>query len=313
MIEKVAFIFPGQGSQFVGMGKDFYEVFPESKAVFDTADKVLEFPLTRFCFEGPQEELTKTINCQPAILTASIAILEAFKSAIPRRWRGRRYPLSAIRYTAGLSLGEYSALVAAGVSGFEQVLRLVRKRAELMEAAAKKYPGKMAAILGLDRRVIEEVCSAVQAEIANVNCPGQIVITGRIEAVEKAKNMALERGAKRVIDLEVSGAFHSSLMQGAAGEFRTFLEGFSLSAALIPVVSNVTSKAQCKASDIYENLVKQIFSPVLWEDSVRFIVSQGIKTFYEIGPGNVLRGLIRKIDPALEVKCIGSAKDLEIG
>jgi [acyl-carrier-protein] S-malonyltransferase len=299
----VAFIFPGQGAQYVGMGKGLYETFKESKVVFDKADEVLGFFLSRLCFEGPQEELTRTPNCQPAILTASIAALEAFKSAI-------RYPLSAIRYSAGLSLGEYSALVASGVLSFEDGLRLVRKRAELMEEAARVNPGKMAAIVGLERSVLEALCKKSNAELANINCPGQMVITGRTEAVEKAKNMALEKGAKRAIDLEVSGAFHSSLMREAALEFKAFLEGFNLKTGSIPVVSNVTAEPRYEAGEIRENLFKQIYSPVLWEDSVRYIAAQGVKTFYEIGPGNVLKGLLRKIDANLEVKSIGTVDDI---
>lgn len=303
-MKKVAFIFPGQGSQYVGMGKDLYEAFPESKAVFDSADKVWGFPLTKLCFEGPLEELTRTQNCQPAVLTVSIAALEAFKS-LPRRQVG------SIQYTAGLSLGEYSALVASGVFDFEEALRLVRKRAELMEAQAKKHPGKMSAILGLERKAAEDICVESGAEIANLNCPGQIVISGKAEAVEKAKALAIGNGAKRAIDLEVSGGFHSSLMKEAAAEFKAFLDKSTLKAAFIPVISNVTAGPQQEIATILENLFKQIYNPVRWEDSVRFMAGGGIKTFYEIGPGNVLKGLLRKIDTSLEVINIGKAEDIK--
>lgn len=299
----VALIFPGQGAQYIGMGKDMYEAFKESKAVFDRADEILGFSLTKLCFEGPIEELTKTINCQPAILTASIAALEALKTA-------DSFQRSAVSYTAGLSLGEYSALVASGVLSFEDGLRLVRKRSELMEETAKKHPGKMSAILGLGRKELEEICRDASCEIANLNCPAQVVISGKREAVDKAKEEALSRGAKRAIDLEVSGGFHSSLMREAAVNFSDFLKKFNLENSSIPVISNVTARPQQNKEEIAQNLIKQIFSPVLWEDSIRFIAAQGVKTFYEIGPGNVLKGLLRKINPELNVVNIGKKEDL---
>lgn len=299
----VAFIFPGQGAQYVGMGKDLYETFKESKAVFDKADEILGFFLSKLCFEGPQEELTRTQNCQPAILTVSIAALQAFKTSV-------KFQVPNARYAAGLSLGECSALVASGVLGLEDGLCLVRKRAELMEEAARRNPGKMAVILGLDRGILEAICKKSNAELANVNCPGQMVITGKTEAVEKAKNLALEKGARRAIDLEVSGAFHSSLMKEAALEFKAFLEGFNLKTGSIPVVSNVTAEPRYETGEIREGLFKQIYSPVLWEDSVRFMAINGVKAFYEIGPGNVLKGLIKKIDANLEVKSVGTVDDI---
>lgn len=295
----VAFIFPGQGSQYIGMGRDLYAAYPSSKEVFDKADKILGFPISRICFEGPMDVLTQTQNCQPAIFTASIAALSAFSGQ-----------LSAVSYTAGLSLGEYSALVASGALSFEDGLRLVKKRAELMEAATKKYPGKMSAVLGLGREELQGICLAAGAEIANLNCPAQVVITGRIEAVDKAKQLAQEKGAKRVIDLEVSGAFHSSLMKEAAQELNQQLKDYSILDAVVPVISNVTARSQEKSLEIRENMVKQVYSPVLWEDSVRYMACGGVKTFYEIGPGNILKGLIRKIDPSLEVINIGKAEDI---
>lgn len=302
---KAAFVFPGQGTQYVGMGREIYETFKESKAVFDQADETLGFSLTKLCFEGPLEELTKTINCQPAILTTSIATLEAFKSAL-------RSPLSAFRYTAGLSLGEYSALIASGVLSFEDGLRLVRKRAELMEESAKKNPGKMSAVLGLGKKILEEICHSNSCEIANLNCPSQVVISGRVEAVDKAKGEALSKGAKRTIDLEVSGAFHSSLMKEAALNFKGFLKNFNFNPSSIPIISNVTAAPQQNKEEITQNLIKQIFSPVLWEDSIRFMAAQGIKTFYEIGPGSIIKGLIRKINPELTVINIEKKEDFNI-
>ncbi len=301
----VAFIFPGQGSQYIGMGRDLYAAYPSSKEVFDKADKILGFSISRICFEGPMDVLTQTQNCQPAIFTVSVASLEAFKSRTTLRLRSGQ-----AKYTAGLSLGEYSALVASGALSFEDGLRLVQKRAELMEAATKKYPGKMSAVLGLGREELQGICLAAGAEIANLNCPAQVVITGRIEAIEKAKQLAQEKGAKRVIDLEVSGAFHSSLMKEAAQELNQQLKDYSILDAVVPVISNVTARAQEKSPEIRENMVKQVYSPVLWEDSVRYMAANGVKTFYEIGPGNILKGLIRKIDPSLEVINIGKAEDI---
>ncbi len=301
----VAFIFPGQGAQYIGMGRDLYAAYPSSKEVFDKADKILGFSISRLCFEGPMDVLTQTQNCQPAIFTASIASLEAFKAQTAGSG------LRTTKYTAGLSLGEYSALVASGALSFEDGLRLVRKRAELMEAATKKYPGKMSAVLGLGREELQEICLASGAEIANLNCPAQVVITGSVAAVDKAKQLAQEKGAKRVIDLEVSGAFHSSLMQEAAQELNQQLKDYSVLDAVLPVISNVTARSQEKSLEIRENMVKQVYSPVLWEDSVRFMASGGVKTFYEIGPGNILKGLIRKINPDLTVINIGNKENID--
>ncbi len=255
--------------------------------------------IKKACFEGPEEMLKKTNICQPAILTISIACLKAFQS--------RCNIISA--YTAGLSLGEYSALVASGVLQFEDVLRLVRKRAELMDEAARKHPGKMAAIIGLDKDLVKQICRG--AEIANLNCPGQVVISGRIEAVDKAKELALQKGAKMAIDLEVSGAFHSSLMQEASMEFKDFLEKSApFDIPSIPIVSNVDARPEYKIVEIRDNLVRQIYRPVLWEDSMCFILSQGITKFFEFGPGKVLKGLMRRIYPNVEVINIEKKEDI---
>ena len=299
----VAYLFAGQGSQYVGMGKDLYQAFPESKAVFDKADKVLGFSLSKLCFEGPLEELTKTNNCQPAIVTMTTAAFEAFKSI-------KRNTQDAIRYTAGLSLGEYSALVASEAISFEDAVYLVRRRGEFMEEEAQKFPGKMASILGLDLEVIKKICQQTHAEIANLNSPGQIVISGGAKEIEQAVIEAEKAGAKRVITLEVSGAFHSSLMKGASLKLAKELEKIKIQSPKIPVVSNVTAEATTSAQEIRENLIKQVASSVLWETSMRLIVSKGISGFYEFGPGKVLKGLMRRISDTAQVVTIEKKEDI---
>jgi len=301
--KKVGYLFAGQGAQYVGMGKDLYAAFPESKAVFDKADKVLGFSLSELCFEGPQAELTQTQNCQPAILAASIAAWEAFKSTI-------RYPLSAIRYVAGLSLGEYSALVAAGAIDLEEAVYLVRKRGEFMEEEALKSPGKMVSIIGLDLEITKNICREAKVEIANINCPGQIVVSGGTKEIEEAARLAEEQGAKRVILLEVSGAFHSSFMQGASLKLSGELEKIKIYTSQIPLVSNVTAKPVTKPEEIKANLIKQISASVLWEDSMKFILSKGIRNFIEFGPGKVLKGLMRRIDEKAQVTNIEKKEDI---
>lgn len=316
----VAFIFPGQGAQYVGMGKDLYQVFPESKQIFERADSLLGFHLSQLCFEGPFGELTQTKNCQPAIFTTSIAALEAFKS------HAASYP-SGITYTAGLSLGEYTALVAAESLTFEKGLLLVAKRAQFMEEAARINPGKMASIIGLDLERISAIAKETGVSVANLNCPGQQVISGNNDAVDKAACIAKDKGAKRVVVLDVSGASHSSLMQPASSRLFEALEDLEIKNPRFPVVSNVTATAVEEPLEIKDNLVKQLTSSILWEDSVRFMlkkqvrpvrnktqtgsaISNGVKIFFEIGPGKVLRGLIRRIDPTAEVINIQTPRDI---
>jgi [acyl-carrier-protein] S-malonyltransferase len=301
----VGFIFPGQGSQYVGMGLDLYAAFPAAKDIFDEADKILGFSISQLCFKGPIEELKKTANCQLAILTVSIAALEALRSS-------KSFNPLQIGFVAGLSLGEYSGLVASQSLRFEDVLRLVRLRAELMEEAANNNPGKMAAIIGLRNEEVKSVCVNLDgAQIANLNCPGQVVISGKKEAVDKAKELLIQKGAKRAVDLEVSGAFHSSLMQSAAEKFKRVLEEVKFSDPRIPLVSNVDARGHSQSREIRENLEKQICNSVLWEDSMRFIISQKVNQFYELGPGKVLKGLMRKIDNNIDVINIEKKEDIE--
>jgi [acyl-carrier-protein] S-malonyltransferase len=300
-MEKTALLFAGQGSQYVGMGKDLYESFPESKAIFDKADKVLGFHLTNLCFGGSPEMLKQTIFSQPAILTTTIAAFEAFKSKV------RLEPV----FAAGLSLGEYSALIASGSLTFEDGLKLVRRRAEIMEEAALKNPGKMAAVLDLPLAQIKDICLKSGAEIANINAPGQIVISGKQDALGKASEMCLAQGAKRVIQLEVSGGFHSSLMFEASVELKQVLDNIPVSVPTVPVISNFTATPAYRVNQIKENLIYQVYSPVKWEDSMRFIVSQGVTKFFEFGPGKVLKGLMRRINENAQVINIEKAQDIQ--
>ncbi len=289
----VAFIFPGQGSQYVGMGKELYESFPEAKEVFDSADKILKFPLTKLCFEGPKEELTETQNSQVAILVHSLASLRVLEAKFPEKF----FP----KFSLGLSLGEYTALVAAGALSLEDAIKLVRKRGQYMQQASEKNPGKMASILGMDPGELEKLCKGFGCEIANLNCPGQVVISGSASSVELTANMAKEKGAKRAIMLEVSGAFHSSLMTSAKEKLEKEIETVTFNAPKFPVISNVTAKPAETPDEIKQNLITQVNSTTLWNDSVQHVMGQGIRTYLEIGPGSVLKGLLRKIDKALEV------------
>lgn len=301
MVDKVCYIFPGQGSQYVGMGKKLYDNSPEAKAIFDQAEKNLPgLDLKKLCFEGPIEELTQTANSQVAILTTSIAALQT---------------LCSMPYApcccAGLSLGEYSALVASGVLEFSDAIRLVRRRGELMEQAALNNPGTMASILGISIGDLEEICKETGAEIANLNCPGQIVVSGKKESVQKAMALAEQKGAKKAIILNVSGPFHSSFMKEAAGKFKKELGKTKFSNPKVPIVSNVTADYENRVDGIKENLVKQLYSPVRWEESILKISQEGCNTFFEIGPGKVLKGLLRRINHDLAVYNIETLEDIK--
>lgn len=303
---KVAFIFPGQGSQVVGMGKSLVDSYNGSKQIFEQADNALNFSLSNLIFEGPQEELTKTTNTQPALLTTSIAILEFFKEF-------------GIKpdYVAGHSLGEYSALVAANVLSFEDGVKAVRKRGELMEAAVPNGEGSMAAILGLDRDKLKEITEEITkdghaVQLANMNCPGQIVISGTKTGVEIASAKAKEVGAKRAITLEVSGPFHSELMKPAAGKFSDVLDGITMSNAEVTVIGNVTASEMTDADLIKSKLVEQLYSPVLWEDSVQKMIDLGVDTFIEIGPGKVLSGLVKKINRTVKIYAVSDEETCKV-
>ena len=287
-IKKVAYVFPGQGSQFAGMGKDLYERFDSAKAVFDEADDVLKFPLSKLCFEGPEEELRLTINAQPALVTVSIACLKAVQEAARARF-------DAPAYVAGHSLGEYTALIASGATDFATGVYLARERGRLMHEAGLKTPGGMAAILGVNEVLLQDICESTHTFVANINCPGQYVISGAREDIEKAIETAKARGAIRAIPLQVSGAFHSPLMKPAQDGLKKVLAGIKFNDPGVPVIANTSAAPLTKGEQIMGELTAQLLNGVQWQKSVEYMLEQGVNTIAEIGPGKVLTGLIKRI------------------
>ncbi len=288
----VAFLFPGQGSQAVGMGRDLYEREPAARALYDAADARLGFPLSRICFEGPEEALTDTAVQQPALFVTSLAAWEALRA------RGE----ADAGFVAGHSLGEFSALAAAEALSFADGLALVRRRGELMKLAGERQPGGMAAVLGLDAAPIALLCARAAAEtgrtvgVANDNCPGQVVITGDETALIRAMTLLTEAGARKVVRLPITIAAHSPLMASVADEFAAAVDAAPLATARIPVVANVTARPIAAPDEIRAELKAQLTSPVRWTDSIRYLGAQGVDSYVEVGPGDVLLGLVKRID-----------------
>jgi [acyl-carrier-protein] S-malonyltransferase len=298
----VAWVFPGQGSQESGMGRDLYDAYPASRKLYDRADAVLGRSISSLCFEGPAEELGKTFNSQPAIYVTSLACLAAARAS------GALSGDPA--FMAGHSLGEYSALTAAGALDFEAGVRLVETRGRITHAAAEAMPGSMAAIMGLDEPTTEAVCRDAGAELCNINSPAQIVIGGTTDAIAKACALAIERGAKRAIPLDVSGAFHTSLMQPAVAAMAEAVAAAGIVTPRVPVVTNDTARATSDALVIAAELAFQLTHPVRWVQCVEYMAANGVTEFVEIGPGKVLSGLIKRIVPGVQTKNINDARSL---
>lgn len=300
---KLAYIFSGQGAQYIGMGKELFENVPSSRRIFEKANSALGFDIAKLCFEGPNEELNKTENTQPAILTMSIAALEAIKvnGIIPD-------------VTAGLSLGEYSALVCSGVIDFITAVKLVKKRGKFMQEAVPEGKGSMAAVLGLDADNVRKACEESKilgiAEISNFNCPGQIVIAGEVEAIKLACEKAKEKGAKRTVILPVSAPFHTSMLKPAGDKLELELLNIKLNSIHIPIITNVTADYVDSAYKIKDLLKRQVMSSVLWEDTINKMIQDGVDTFVEFGPGKVLGGFIKKIDRNLTILNVEDLKSL---
>ncbi len=302
MTKKIAFLFPGQGSQSVGMGKDLYESFEAAKNVFDTADKVLGKSITTLCFEGPEDDLKQTVNTQPCIVTMSIAALEAFKSQLNIE------PYA----TAGHSLGEYCAMYSSGVMDLETTLKAIQKRADLM---GETKGGAMAAILnapeGSIEKAIEEASSIGYVDVANYNSPAQVVITGDEAAVAKAGELLSAAGARRVVPLAVSGAFHSKFMEDAGHKFAQFVSELDLNNASTPVFTNVDAQATILSAEFKNKMPRQIYSSVHWTQTIQKMIAEDVDTFVEIGPGKVLSGLVKKIDAGVTTYNIYDKSSLE--
>jgi [acyl-carrier-protein] S-malonyltransferase len=299
---KVAYIFPGQGSQAVGMALNLYDKCQSARDVFRDADKAVGFPLSRLCFEGPEEELTQTINVQPAVLTVSIACLRAAEEII-----GGDFPPPDM--VAGHSLGEYTALVVAGVLSLTEAVQLVRERGRLMHEAGGAKAGGMIAVLGLDEEKVRDVCRNSDTEVSNINCPGQIVVSGAMDDLEKFRTLAQTKGARRLIPLKVSGAFHSRWMRPAVDGLIAAISESNFNEPLVPVVANVTSEMLIDSSAIREELADQITNCVRWQKSVENMIAAGVTRFVEIGHGQLLADLIKRINPQVTVLNIG---DIEI-
>jgi [acyl-carrier-protein] S-malonyltransferase len=301
-MSKTALLFAGQGAQVVGMGKDLAEKFPTAKTWFDRANAALGYDLAAIGFNGPEAELIKTENAQPGIFLVSWVAFELLKEQVP-----------ALKFeaAAGLSLGEFTALAAAGAMNFEDGLRVVRQRGRFMQEACDATRGGMAAIIGLDEAATREVCAAAGVVLANLNCPGQLVISGETEKIAKAVELARAKGARRAIPLPVAGAYHSPLMAGAQPKLQAELAKINVSSPTVPVISNVTALPHGRPSGIQERLVEQVTSPVLWEKSMHTLLAQDFTRFIELGPGTALSGFMKRIDKNAQMLNVADVASLE--
>jgi [acyl-carrier-protein] S-malonyltransferase len=302
MTHKTALLFAGQGAQYAGMGRDLAAQFPAAKACFDRSGEILDFDLARLCFEGPETELTRTENAQPAIFLTGWVAFQLLKERVPGL---------SFHATAGLSLGELTALTAAGAFGFEDGLRIARQRGHFMQEACELTRGAMAAVLGLEREALRALCESAEVDLANLNCPGQIVISGQTEKVIAACQAAKARGARKAVMLPVAGAYHSRLMAGAQPKVRAMLDGLAVQPPAVPVIANVTALPHGQPEDIRRLLAQQVTSPVRWEDSIRYLLAQGFTRFVELGPGTALSGFVKRIDKTASILNVADVPSLD--